>query len=64
MAKTGNSYGHPHQEAIDNLNSVGATIYGTDVCGNIVVSTNGSDYTVELEVPVPTVEPDPPLLLQ
>ena len=41
MAKTGNSYGHPHQVTIDALNQVGAIIYGTDTLGTIVLTTDG-----------------------
>ena len=30
----------------DNNRSVGAEIYGTDVCGTITVTTDGTDYKV------------------
>ena len=46
MAGTGNSYGHPHAETIAALQAIGATIYGTDVNGNIVVTTDGQTYNV------------------
>ncbi|MEE8413228.1 MAG: ComEC/Rec2 family competence protein, partial [Dehalococcoidales bacterium] len=46
MAKEGNSYGYPHQETIDALGEVRATIYGTGESGTIVVATNGSSYSV------------------
>ncbi len=49
MAKEGNSYGHPHEETITKLTDIGAEIYGTDVHGTIVVSTDGLDYTVDIE---------------
>jgi competence protein ComEC len=49
MAGTGNSYGHPHAETMAALQSIGATIYGTDVKGDIVVSTNGQTYTETTE---------------
>jgi len=49
MAGTGNSYGHPHAETMAALRSIGAAIYGTDVNGDIVVSTNGQAYTVTTE---------------
>jgi competence protein ComEC len=49
MAKTGNSYGHPHRETIDALLDIGAEIYGTDTCGTIVITTNGEDYQIEPE---------------
>ena len=41
-----NSYGHPHAATIRNLERVGAAIYGTDKDGTIVVSTDGTIYTV------------------
>lgn len=46
MAGVGNTYGHPHTETIAALQAIGATIYGTDVQGDIVVSCNGTTYTV------------------
>ena len=49
MAKEGNSYGHPHQETIDGLNAIGAKIYGTDINGNIVITTDGKQYSVAKE---------------
>jgi beta-lactamase superfamily II metal-dependent hydrolase len=51
MAKTGNSYGHPHQETLDALLDVGAQIYGTDTCGTIIVTTDGTTYGVHTEKP-------------
>ena len=46
MAGTGNSYGHPHPETIAALHAIGATIYGTDTNGTVVVSTDGQTYSV------------------
>jgi beta-lactamase superfamily II metal-dependent hydrolase len=46
MAGQGNSYGHPHQETINNLCEIGAQIYGTDIHGTIVITTDGVTYTV------------------
>lgn len=45
----GNSYGHPHQVTLDALESVGATIYGTAVNGNVVVTLDGSTVSVVVE---------------
>jgi len=39
MARQG--YGHPHQETINNLCEVGAEIYGTDIHGTIIITTDG-----------------------
>lgn len=41
----GNSYGHPTQEALDRLGSVGATIYRTDESGTIVCESDGETIT-------------------
>ncbi|MFC2022581.1 ComEC/Rec2 family competence protein [Chloroflexota bacterium] len=49
MASEGNSYGHPHAETINALNAIGATIYGTDVNGTIIVITDGQIYDVSTE---------------
>ncbi len=42
----GNRYGHPDQETIDKLNSIGAVVYRTDINGTVVVTTDGYDYSV------------------
>lgn len=49
MAGIGNTYGHPHQETITALQGMGTNIYGTDVNGTIIVSTDGKTYQVESE---------------
>ena len=41
----GNSYGHPTQEALGRLSSVGATIYRTDESGTIVCESDGTNIT-------------------
>jgi len=67
MAKEGNSYGHPHEETIQALNEIGTKIYGTDIHGTIVVTTDGETYTLQLarqveplSVTIPS--PSPPTL--
>ncbi len=45
-AGAGNSYGHPHPETIAALNAIGAKIYGTDVNGTVVITTDGATYNV------------------
>ncbi|MFC1600611.1 ComEC/Rec2 family competence protein [Patescibacteria group bacterium] len=39
-----NSYGHPHKEIVDMLQSTGVEILRTDEQGEIVVETNGDKY--------------------
>ena len=45
----GNSYGHPDAETIANLTDTGASIYGTDVNGTVVVTSDGSTYQLKAE---------------
>jgi beta-lactamase superfamily II metal-dependent hydrolase len=46
-AGIGNDYGNPHPETIAALQAIGATIYGTDVNGTIIVTSDGSGYSIE-----------------
>ena len=55
MAGMGNVYGHPHQETIHALTNKGAKIYGTDVYGTIVITTDGQRYEVQPEKQQPPV---------
>ncbi len=41
----GNVYGHPAAEAVERLSAY-ATIYRTDECGDILITMNGTGYTV------------------
>ncbi len=45
-AGKGNMYGHPHPETLAALAAVGATVYGTDVNGTVIVTTDGNTYKV------------------
>ena len=45
----GNTYNHPHAEAINNLNAVGAEIFRTDLNGNITVVSDKVNITVQCE---------------
>ncbi|MFC2069316.1 ComEC/Rec2 family competence protein [Chloroflexota bacterium] len=51
MADEGNRYGHPHQETLDALNDIGAEIYGTDIYGTIVITTDGNVYDPQFKPP-------------
>jgi beta-lactamase superfamily II metal-dependent hydrolase len=42
----GNPYGHPHPETLDRLAAHGATVYRTDLDGDLVVVSDGVSYTV------------------
>jgi len=42
----GNSYGHPHDITLNNLSSLGITIYRTDISGDIIIETDGLTYSV------------------
>src|SRR4051812_40304696 len=48
-ASAHNSYGHPHASTIHNLERIGARIYGTATDGTVVVTTDGTTYTVTTE---------------
>ena len=56
MAGEGNRYGHPHEDTIRVLCDVGAQIYGTDIHGSIVITSDGEDYEVQLGKPAPSVK--------
>ena len=45
----GNSYHHPHDEAINHLNAVGAEIFRTDLNGNITIISDKVSLTVQCE---------------
>ena len=46
-AGTGNTYGHPHAETLAALTAAGAQVYGTDAHGTVVVTSDGSGYSVK-----------------
>ncbi len=49
MAGKDNSFGHPHQETIARFKQLNARVYGTDNYGTIIVSTDGTSYSVRNE---------------
>lgn len=49
MCGEGNSYGHPHEEALERLEDVGAEIFRTDEGGTVVVTVIGEAVTVGYE---------------
>jgi beta-lactamase superfamily II metal-dependent hydrolase len=49
-----NTYGHPHQETVDKLVARGITPYSTAQSGTIIVTSDGTAYTlVGSPVPIP-----------
>lgn len=42
-----NSYGHPHTEALERLENVGAKIHRTDTLGTILLTSNGTTYDIK-----------------
>ena len=46
---TGNSYGHPHGQIITRLENAGLTLYRTDLCGSIVLLSDGTSIAVSYD---------------
>ncbi|MED4128514.1 MBL fold metallo-hydrolase [Shouchella miscanthi] len=44
-----NAYDHPGEEALEVVRGTGATIYGTDEVGTIIVSTDGTTVAIQSE---------------
>ena len=51
----GNTYKHPAQATLDKLLAIGASIYRTDLNGNIVVTADGQTYSVKGEKSTPVI---------
>jgi competence protein ComEC len=49
MVGEGNTYGHPHEETLEALNSAGIKIYRTDLNGTITFVSDGLNLTVNTE---------------
>jgi beta-lactamase superfamily II metal-dependent hydrolase len=59
-----NPYGHPHDEAMENLKNAGVTVYRTDRDGTVLVRTDGITYSVITEkgasgIPAAVTAPSP-----
>lgn len=44
-----NSYGHPHQEVLNEISKRGVEVYRTDLQGNIIVTSDGKEITVKTQ---------------
>ena len=44
-----NSYGHPHQQTLDQLAARDITVYRTDLNGTIVMTTDGQNIDVVVQ---------------
>lgn len=45
----GNDYGHPHDKAVNRLKKQTETIYRTDICGDVVIESDGVNLSVSYE---------------
>ena len=57
---SGNDYGHPHDETLATLGQAGVTVYRTDRDGTILVTSNGSSYSVRTSAGNPPLTLAPP----
>ena len=46
---SGNDYGHPASSVLEKLEARGIDIYRTDLCGNIIVTSNGRELKIKTE---------------
>lgn len=46
MAGQGNDYYHPHPETLGTMAEIKADVFGTDVNGTVVITSDGQSYTV------------------
>lgn len=54
-----NTYRHPHPDAVERLEGIGAVVYRTDRHGNVVVTSDGTTYSIRTEKTAPTAEATP-----
>lgn len=54
----GNSYGHPAQDTLDRLASIGAMVYRTDLLGTIIATSDGTNIVLDKNAsPIKTTAP-------
>lgn len=49
MCGEDNDYGHPHKEPLERLKKYTNEIYRTDICGDIVISSDGKNLDINYE---------------
>jgi hypothetical protein len=57
----GNDYGHPHESTLSRLRDADVEVYRTDLQGDIVVYSDGKNYTVATERTASSTELNPTL---
>jgi competence protein ComEC len=57
----GNTYGHPHQQTLDQLAAHGVTVYRTDEDGTVTLTSDCNTYSITTSGPAvtPTITPVP-----
>jgi len=40
-----NRFGHPAREAVENYTAIGSTVYRTDLCGAVIMESDGENIT-------------------
>lgn len=49
MCGENNDYGHPHKEPLERLKKYTDEVYRTDICGDIVITSDGENLDIEYE---------------
>lgn len=49
MCGENNDYGHPHKEPLERVKKYTDEIYRTDICGDIIISSDGENLDIEYE---------------
>ena len=52
---TDNSYGHPTESVLSRLNDADVTLYRTDLCGDIICTSNGKTLSFQIKKGEPTL---------